>query len=130
MARISAMLDKMRTLRTVCVTITVSTRIYHMLFVLLLFCYLVYRQIITDKIHVFPFLNNLYLMFDLLLLLPLLLACCKTLWHHLFGDIFNRLNGLQLGCNCRYAMCVAIGVTAPRLLYLFVYLFRIMYIIM
>ena len=67
-------------------------------------------------------------MFDLLLLL-LLLARCKTLWHHLFADIINRLNGLQLGCNCRYAVCVAIGVIAPQLLY-FLYLFRIMYIIM
>ena len=84
----------------------------------------------TDKIHVFPFPNDLYLMCDLLLLLLLLLARCKTLWHHLFEVIINRLNGLQLGYNCRYALCVVTGVIAPRLLYLFLYFFRIMYIIM
>ena len=52
----------------------------------------------TDKIHIFPFPNDLYLMFDLLLLL-LLFARRKALCHHLFADIINRLNGLQLGCN-------------------------------
>ena len=62
-----------------------------------------------------------------MLLLLLLLAHCKTLWHHLFAVIINRLNGLQLGCNCRYVMCVVIGVIAPRLLYLFLNRFRIMY---
>ena len=71
----------------------------------------------TGKIHVFPFPNDLYLLFDLLLLLLLLLAHSKTLWHNLFAVIINRLNGLQLGYNCRYAMCVVIGVIAPRLLY-------------
>ena len=84
----------------------------------------------TDKIHAFPFPNDLYLMCDLLLLLLLLLARCKTLWLHLFEVIINRLNGLQLGYNCRYALCVVTGVIAPRLLYLFLYLFRIMYIVM
>ena len=44
------------------------TRVYQTLFVLLLFCSLVYRQIMTGQIHVFPFLNDLYLLFDLLLL--------------------------------------------------------------
>ena len=34
----------------------------------------------------------------------------------LFADSIYRLNSLQLGCNCRYALCVVIGVTAPRLL--------------
>ena len=84
----------------------------------------------TNKIHVFPFPNDLYLMCDLLLLLLLLLACCKTLWHHLFEVIINYSNGLQLGYNCRYALCVVTGVIAPQLFYLFLYLFRIMYIIM
>ena len=84
----------------------------------------------TDKIHVFPFPNDLYLMCDLLLLLLLLLARCKTLWHHLFEVIINCLNVLQLGYNRRYALCVVTGVIAPQLLYLFLYLFRIMYIIM
>ena len=84
----------------------------------------------TDKIHVFPFPNDLYLMCDLLLLLLLLLARCKTLWRHLFEVIINHLNGLQLGYNCRYALCVVTGVIAPQLLYLFLYLFRIMYTIM
>ena len=60
----------------------------------------------TGKMHVFPFPNDLYLMCDLLLLLLVLLAHCKTLWHHLFAVIINRLNGLKLGCNCRYAVCV------------------------
>ena len=110
----------------VCVTINVSTRVYQTVFILFLFCSLVYRKIMTDTIHVFPFPNDLYLLFDLLLLLFLLLARCKPLWHHLFEIIINRLNGLQLGCNCRYALCVVI---APRLLYLLLYLFRIMYII-
>ena len=39
----------------------------------------------TGKIHVFPFSNDLYVMFDLLLLL--LLAHCKTLWYHLYARI-------------------------------------------
>ena len=84
----------------------------------------------TDKIHVFPFPNDLYLMCDLLLLLLLSFARCKTLWHHLFEVIINCLNGLQLGYHCRYALCVVTGVITPQLLYLFLYLFRIMYIIM
>ena len=70
------------------------------------------------------------IMCDLLLLLLLLLARCKTLWHHLFEVIINCLNDLQLGYNCRCALCVVTGVIAPRLLYLFLYLVRIMYIIM
>ena len=41
----------------------------------------------ADKIHVFPFPNDLYLKCDLLLLLLLLLARCKTLWYHLFEVI-------------------------------------------
>ena len=39
----------------------------------------------TGKIHVFPFSNDLYVLFDLLLLL--LLARCKTLWYHLYARI-------------------------------------------
>ena len=39
----------------------------------------------TGKIHVFPFPNDLYVMFDLLLLL--LLARYKTLWYHLYANI-------------------------------------------
>ena len=127
-AGIITMLGKMRTLRTVWVTTNVSKRADQTLFVLLLLCSLVYRTIMNYKIHAFPFPNDLYLMSDLLLLLLLLIARCKTLWHHLFADIINRLNGLQLGCNCRYALCIAIGVIAPRLLYVIIYLFRIMYI--
>ena len=112
------------------VTNNVSTRVYQTCFVLLLFSSLVYRKIMIDEIHVFPFPNDLYLMCDLLLVLLLLIARCKTLWHHLFEVIINCLNGLQLGYNCRYALCVVTGVNAPRLLYKFLYLFRIMYIIM
>ena len=114
----------------VCVTNIVSTGVYQTFFVLLLFCSLIYQKLMADKIHVFPFPNDLYLMCDLLLLLLLLLARCKTLWHHLFEVIIYRLNGLQLGYNCLYALCVVTGVIAPRLLYLFLFLFRIMYIIM
>ena len=103
------------------------TRVYQTLFVLLSFCSVVYRNIMTSKIHVFPFPNDLYLMCDLLLLLILLLARCKTLWHHLFEVIINCLNGLQLGYNCRYALCVVTGVIAPQLLYLFLYLSHYVY---
>ena len=83
----------------------------------------------SDKIHIFRFPNDVYLMFDLLLLL-LLFARYKSLWHHLRANIINRLNDLQLGCNCRYAMCVAICGIAHRLLYLFLYFVCVMYIIM
>ena len=54
-----------------------------------------------------------------------LLSCCNASWYHLFADIIYRLNGLQLGCNCNYALCVILGATAPRLL---LYLFRIVHI--
>ena len=56
-----------------------------MLFVLLLFCSLIYRKMMTGKIHVFPFSNDIYVMLDLLLLL--LLARCQTLWYHLYARI-------------------------------------------
>ena len=36
----------------------------------------------TGKIHVFPFSNDIYVMFDLLLL-----ARCQTLWYHLYARI-------------------------------------------
>ena len=39
----------------------------------------------TGKIHLLPFSNDLYVMFDRLLLL--LLARCKTLWYHLYARI-------------------------------------------
>ena len=39
----------------------------------------------TGKIHVFPFSNDIYVMFELLLLL--LLARCKTLWYNLYARI-------------------------------------------
>ena len=58
---------------------------YQTLFGLLLFCSLVYRNIMTGKIHVFPFPNDLYLMCDLLLLLLLLLVA------KLYGIIYLKL---------------------------------------
>ena len=55
------------------------------------------------KIHVYPFPNDLYVMFDILL--HLLLARYKTVWYHLYANIimFNQVKA-QPVCYAFY-MC-------------------------